>query len=457
MAGDATRDPTRWPEFGRRMRQWRRRAGLTQAQLGTRVGYHHSLISKLESGVRVPPAGLVKALDALLGADGELVELCREPAREPDPPLRTLLSVLPGATGGVAPLAVRSWPETLPVTDVGCPLHGPAGCEVPDLATTRDLLALVGDSRTAPRGLEPDLTHALAALRAEYARLGLESRSAAILPGVEWLLHTLSRLGDAGEPSPAHLRLAAHFAAIAGRLRMHRGQHALGMAWFGHGLARADLTGDVGARVRLLAEVSTLARLEDDADTALACGRAMAAADQDRVWTRALADLALARGHALVGAGAECLRHLDAAEAGLARFGELDHREAPWLAGDLGRLRLDAAAGGALRDLAAHTGDRAAARRATRVTEEAVGLVPEPMRPARLLLLVRLADAHACAGEPDAAVAVVAPVAEEAAAAGRSTITAELAKLRARLTRDWGDARAVRVLAERVGGHSRTP
>ncbi|PPK66460.1 helix-turn-helix transcriptional regulator [Actinokineospora auranticolor] len=452
MAGEESRDRGQWPEFGRRMRQWRRRCGLTQAQLGLRVGYHHSLISKLESGVRVPPAGLVDVLDAILGADGELVALACEPTREPDPPQRTLLSVLPGAAPLAAPLAVRAWPTALPPDGVACPLHGSAGCAVPDLETTRDLLALLAPHRTPPRGLEPDLTHVLAALLAEYARLSLESGSAGILDAVEWLLHALTRLGDADEPNPAHQRLAAHFAAIAGRLRMHRGQTALSMAWFGHGLARADLTGDVGARVRLLAEVSTLARLDGDAGTALACGRAMAAADPDRAWTHTLADLALARGYALTGDDGACLRHLDAAESGLVRLGDRDHLEVPWLTGDLGGLRVASAKGAALRDLSARTGDRGLARRAVRAASQSVELVPERMRPAYLLLAVRLADAHACAGEPDAAVATAEPVLAEAEAAGRTTITAELAGLRGRLSGRWARVGAVRAFTERASG-----
>ncbi|MBM7773362.1 transcriptional regulator with XRE-family HTH domain [Actinokineospora baliensis] len=458
MAGHASGQSAHWPEFGRRMREWRRRAGLTQAQLGLRVGYHHSLISKLESGVRVPPSGLVECLDTILGADGELVALCREPAREPEPPQRTLLSLLPGAGQESVPVTVRFWPADLPVDGVGCPLHGPVGCPVPDLDTARDLLALLGPGRRAPRGLDPDLTHVLTALLGEYSRVSLESESASVLPAVEWVLHALTRLGDAAdEPHAAHLRLTAHYSAIAGRLRMHRGQTTLSMAWFGHGLARADLVGDVGARVRLLAEVSTLARLDGDADTALACGRAMAVADTARPWTTVLAQLSLARGHAIAGDDAEALRAMAAAETALGRLGERDHLEVPWLVGDMGRLRVDAAAGAALRDLAALTGDRALARQAVVVTGQSVALVPERMRPAALLLAVRLADAHACAGEPDAAVALAEPVWSAAEAAGRSTITAELAGLRTRLGRRWGAVASVRAFAERTGGHTVRP
>ncbi len=433
MSVETTPEVALWPEFGRRLRGWRRRAGLTQAQLGLRVGYHHSLISKLESGVRVPPGGLVEVLDALLGAGGDLAGPVREPAPEPDPPQRTLLSVLPGGDAATAPVATRFWPRTLPRDGIGCPLHGPAACPVPDLVTARALLDTVGPLRTPPR-LGDDLAHVLTALLVEYTRLSLESSSQAVLGSVEWLLHALGRMrADAGAR-----RLAAHFAQVAGRLRLHRGQNALSMAWFGHGLDQADSAGDLAARVTLLGEVSALARLDGDAESALASARAMAAADPTRAWTAAVADVALARAHAITGDRRECLRRLELAEHGLSRLGERDHLEVPWLAGDLGRLRVDSAAGGALRDLAAATGDRATARRAVAATEGSLALLPERMRPAFLLLTLRLADSHACAGEPDAAIAIAGPVAQEAAGAGRRTITAELSGLRTRLDAAFG-------------------
>ncbi|MEU3955584.1 helix-turn-helix transcriptional regulator, partial [Streptomyces achromogenes] len=72
-----------WAEFGRRLRAWRRRAGLTQSQLGLRVGYHHSLISRLEAGLREPPAGLVGRLDSVLGAGGELAAVAAAPVGAP--------------------------------------------------------------------------------------------------------------------------------------------------------------------------------------------------------------------------------------------------------------------------------------------------------------------------------------------------------------------------------------
>ena len=64
--------------FGRRLRYWRRAAGLTQAELGRRMAYDHSFISRVERGSRWPTRELAHRCDALLGASGELVDLWRQ-------------------------------------------------------------------------------------------------------------------------------------------------------------------------------------------------------------------------------------------------------------------------------------------------------------------------------------------------------------------------------------------
>ncbi|WP_343239014.1 helix-turn-helix transcriptional regulator, partial [Streptomyces sp. SID9124] len=70
-----------WRVFGTRLRHWRRRAGLTQAQVGARVGYDHTAISKLEHGSRRTPLPLARRLDGLLAAGGDLVAACEEAER----------------------------------------------------------------------------------------------------------------------------------------------------------------------------------------------------------------------------------------------------------------------------------------------------------------------------------------------------------------------------------------
>ena len=222
-------------EFGRALRAHRRRARLTQAQVGERVGYHHSLISKVESGVRTPPRGLAAALDEVLGTGGELALLDTQ-----DSPQRTLLSLLPGAAEE-ARISLRRWPSALPP---GCPEHGPVVCPVPAAGRAQGMLARLGHERPCP-----DLVHVLTALLHDCAASGT-------LAPVEWALHRLVP-GD----SRSLLTLAAHYARLAGRLRAGLGQDALGMAWLGQGLTWAAAARDAATTAELLADVAALTRV----------------------------------------------------------------------------------------------------------------------------------------------------------------------------------------------------
>jgi transcriptional regulator with XRE-family HTH domain len=88
-----TRHPEDQVHFGRRLRHWRKSADLTQAELGRLLMYHHSYISRMESGSRWPPREVVQRCDELLGAGRELVELWSVADRErrrAEPPEATL-------------------------------------------------------------------------------------------------------------------------------------------------------------------------------------------------------------------------------------------------------------------------------------------------------------------------------------------------------------------------------
>ncbi|MFJ7149000.1 helix-turn-helix domain-containing protein [Streptomyces sp. NPDC100445] len=454
-----------WAEFGRRLRALRRQAGLTQSQLGIKVGYHHSLISRLEAGLREPPAGLVGRLDSVLGTGGELAAVvaapCGTPYRPERPPADPrLFTPVPG--GGETPvhhglLDPVLWPSELPAEGLACPLHGTVGCTVPDRAGTPALL----DGLTAPQGGfggltggEPELLHALTAVLACLIRGALHRGAPDGMATVERLLRALVRwaaeVNSTGRLPYGQLRLAAQYAQVAGRLRMQRGQSSIGMAWFGHGLGWAEAAHDIPARATLLSDMCTLVRLDLDAGSALAYAEAIGAVDPGRRWVVTLSHLYRARGHALGHDVAECRRHIALARRGFARLGHRDHLEAPWLSGAEGEMRVESAIGGALRDLAAATGDRVTARRAVEATARSRARLPPPMRETLLLLTLRLADSWVCAGDPGAAVALAAPVLDEAVSSRELTISAELRGLHGRLLPRWGDVPEVREYRERL-------
>jgi transcriptional regulator with XRE-family HTH domain len=442
---------TRGVEFGQRLRTWRRRAGLTQAQLGQRVGYHHTLISKLESGLREPPPPLVRRLDDLLGAAGELAEISTSPATATgraslaDP---SLFSTIPGRVGADPhPLPdLRTWPARLPDRGLACPLHDTAECDVPPPEVAfRGLLRLQDGT---PSGDDPDVVHGIAGMLACYTETAVQDLSTAVLGPVEQALRLVVRwarqLNAAGATPRSQLRLAANYAQLAGRLRMHRGQNSIGMAWFGHGLRWAQVSGDVTAHATLLTDLCTLARLDGDPHTALGYAQALDTVDRRRGWIVTLAHLYQARGYASIGDVTESERHIVAARRQMSRLDDRDLLEAPWLSGDAAQVRVESAVGGALRDLAGLRRDKVVARRGVYATRRSLACLPSRMHPTYLLLTLRLADSHACAGEPDAAVATARPVLKAALTARRATIRHELHGLRDRLARYWGDAPEVR-------------
>ncbi|MFS0693229.1 helix-turn-helix domain-containing protein [Streptomyces nitrosporeus] len=456
-----------WAEFGARLRSLRRRAGLTQLQLGQLVGYHHTLISKLESGLREPAAGLADRLDPLLGAGGELSALAGAPRTAGSPGVlseavgRALFAPLPGdgflPGGGALPDdgtgdGERAWPVRLPDREVICPLHASEGCSVPEPAFVRGLL------KESPEGLravpETEAVHGFTALLGRLTQGAAEDRPPGAPETAEHVLHLVvgwaRQVNASGRLPHAQLRLAAAYAQLAGQLRMARGQAAVSTAWLAHGLRWAGASDDVISQASLLGDLCTLVRLDRDAASALVYAQAMAALDPRRVWVTALAHLYQARAYALRQDGPECRRHIALARRGLARLDRRDGAEAPWLTGADGRMRAESAVAGALRDLAAGTGDRATARRAVTATAESLAHLAPRMRPARLLLTLRLADSHACAGDLEAALDVATPVVEQAVHSEQSTTVHELRGLHSRLTAGWGSLSQVRDYRERV-------
>ncbi|WP_443055813.1 helix-turn-helix domain-containing protein [Streptomyces sp. NBC_00690] len=67
--------------FGRQVKLLREAAGLTQAELGERVGYGEAQVASVEQGRRIPKPEMVDALDRALGAGGVLAAMKEELGR----------------------------------------------------------------------------------------------------------------------------------------------------------------------------------------------------------------------------------------------------------------------------------------------------------------------------------------------------------------------------------------
>ncbi|WP_328539131.1 helix-turn-helix domain-containing protein [Streptomyces sp. NBC_00344] len=71
--------------YGTKLRKLRVRAGLTQRQLGDRIPIAHSRIAQYELGNETPPLDVNGKIDALLDADGDLIDLWGHIKRTPIP------------------------------------------------------------------------------------------------------------------------------------------------------------------------------------------------------------------------------------------------------------------------------------------------------------------------------------------------------------------------------------
>ncbi|MFI8502805.1 Scr1 family TA system antitoxin-like transcriptional regulator [Streptomyces sp. NPDC085524] len=67
--------------FGRQMKLAREGAGLTQTELGDRVGYGEGLVASVEQGRRIPKPEMIDAVDDAVGAGGMLRAMKEEVAR----------------------------------------------------------------------------------------------------------------------------------------------------------------------------------------------------------------------------------------------------------------------------------------------------------------------------------------------------------------------------------------
>jgi hypothetical protein len=209
------------------------------------------------------------------------------------------------------------------------------------------------------------------------------------------------------------------------------------MALYDKGLQWATLCDDTSLRATFLCDMSSLARLEHDGVSAVTYAQALPAVGPSRVWPSALSHLYQARGYAVLGDLHETTRHVAHARDRLHHLTAQDEHEAFWMAGTRGKVLFEAGIGAALRDIAAATADRGAANAAKAATEDSLASVPVHVRPATILLALRLADCYACVGQPEAAAAIATSVLTEAMTTPMATVSHELRGLRRRLAARW--------------------
>ncbi|KES03731.1 hypothetical protein BU52_28880 [Streptomyces toyocaensis] len=412
-------------------------AGWSQARLASELGYHHSVISRWETGDRNPPLHQLGRIDEVLRTGGRLTELYRAAGEDrcADPWPYAPPSASSHAPGGdsVLPLSEGSWPARLPHHGVACPSHGTDGCAVPSPERAESLWRAFTANPSSV--VSEDVIHMLAAYLAVEVRRTEIPNSVSGGPTVEEAMRLITggwhESGD--RPNQSLTRLTAGYASLCGQLRMLRGQPAAAMAFYERGLRWALRCDDTALKATILCDMNALARFEHDGASAVGHARALLSFAGDISWVRSLACLHLARGYAILGDARETVRLVARSRAALEDSATNCGPRPDWITGDQGRAWVEAGIGGALRDASVTRADRGLAREALDATERSKSLVPVGQRPAAVLLGLRLADCHACAGRPDTAAYLASPLLAEALTATRTTVSHELRGLLGRL------------------------
>lgn len=421
-------------EFGLHLRRLREQAGLTQVQLAARLGYHHTYVSKIESGAREPRIAFASTADDVLAAGGTLLALATKVRAR----LRADLHVPTGTAaiplprvprGGDRPRASQVRQVQLPTFGISCPSHGSSGCTAEIPAGVADVPGIGG------RTVGTETLHGFAALLTTYveADLGAVDRELA-LPVEQTLRALMATIPKArGGHADGLLRLAAHYADLAGWQRVKRGQHGIAMTWLQRSVEWALASDGLPVACEALSSMAVLAMIEGDAATALEYSQAAAAVDPSRRWTAVQTKLDQARAHALLGDHRSFATLSHAAQRAVERLNDRDRIEAPWLTGAEGATFIASHLAGGLRDLAEITGRTEMASRAVRFAESSLLHVPSRMHGSKLLLTLRLADSEACRGDLDAAVDVARTVMPAVTASLNTQLGHELGRLRLRL------------------------
>ncbi|MGH8793965.1 MAG: helix-turn-helix domain-containing protein [Stackebrandtia sp.] len=383
--------------IGARLRHWRTTRGLTQRELGRLLGYDATYLSKIENDARPAPPDLPKRCDEVLETGGELAALSAQSSR--------------GRDGG---------PQR----------------------------------RGHDAGSADDAAAVFDSLLEEHARTARLLGGVSVVRAVEEQIPVI--VGWAGEAPEATARrllgVASRYADLAGWLRHDCGDPRSAGVWFRRAHWWAESSGDAELASCCLADSSCLAWREGDAVAAVDYARAAQRVGAGQPLALARGLLAEARGLGLAGEAHAAALRLDRAERALASGDAADSQTpSPQLAENILRYT----SGLCHRDLAAR-GCRTSARRAVDELRAAARTFPFDNRLDETILELRLAEAYACAGELDAAVATI-EVAYPAASVMRSyRIRRELRRARGRLGEQWESAPQLRRLDELIQAAART-
>ncbi|MFI1727173.1 helix-turn-helix domain-containing protein [Streptomyces sp. NPDC020489] len=411
-------------DFGRELRRRRMAARLSLQQLGQRVHYSKSQLSKVERGLKPPTSELARLCDTVLDARGALTRLV--PVQRSRPPVP-----VPGSDDEVWLMQLRK-----------------DGSSSFQPVTRRDLIAVGAASVLSicsadPFALPPDLAGAETLVDAsrmlfdQYRRLGQASGPASVLPPLIAQTHSLEQSAVRSGPHARRelLLLASRYAEYTGWMAQESGDDTAALWWTERAAQLAAAGSDPGLATYAQVRRSLISLYRGDAPDAAQL--ATHALDSDApLRVRGLAAQHLAQARAVEGDYDACMRSLDRARdlleqdaadpaqpvLGASQVPDVVSMFTGWCLYDLGRPQ----------------------RAAALLDEETARIAPHAFR-TRARYGLRRALAHAAAGELDHACRITSELLPSVRLIHSSTILADLRRL-SRILGRHARQRSVRAL-----------
>ncbi|MFE0106004.1 multiprotein-bridging factor 1 family protein [Streptomyces sp. NPDC059009] len=395
-------------DFGRELRKRRMAAQWSLEQLGQRVHYSKSQLSKVERGLKRPTSELARLCDTVLKADGALTALV--PVRQTRSPL-----LGPGQDDEVWLMHLGK--------DGSAHFQAMTRRSVIAAGATSVLTMGMGDALPLPGAGEgaATLVDASQLLFAQFRRLGQASGPAGVLPSLIAQTHTLEQLAMSAGPRTRRslLLLASRYAEYAGWMAQECGDDVAALWWTDRAVRFAEAGGDTALSTYAHVRHSLISLYRGNVAQALQLSaRAVESNAPARI--RGLAAQHLAQGSAVDGDYDTCMRSLDQARELLARDvadpGQpvLGASHVPdvvsmftgWCLFDLGRPRAAAA-----------------------LLDKETARIPEHAFRTRARYGVRRALAHAAAGDVDHACEIAAQVFGSIRLTRSATVATDLRRL----------------------------
>ncbi|MCS0604522.1 helix-turn-helix transcriptional regulator [Streptomyces sp. LP11] len=297
-------------DFGSELRRRRLAARLSLQQLGQRVHYSKSQLSKVERGIQRPTPELARLCDTELDAEGSLSRLVALPQAQPrlsvsgnDEEEVWLMQLHKDGSSSFQPVTRRD----LIAAGAAAALSLQVGSPQPSCPTPEGAATLVDASRLVFEQLR---------------RLGQASGPAFVLPPLIAQTHSLEQLAAGSGPRirEALLVLASRYAEYTGWMAQESGDDTAALWWTDRAVRLAAAGTDNALAVYAQVRRSLVSLYRGDvADSMELAAHALESEAPARI--RGLAAQHLAQGRAVAGDYTGCLRSLDQARELLERDG----------------------------------------------------------------------------------------------------------------------------------------